>query len=158
MREELLGAIQSAPVWQEKFNRQEYGKAFKQYVETYGPAYMTEVRAAMGSETGLQTLADQILDGLEAGWQKQRFWNRSAVKGNEKMVIVQYLSPMLLGLEEPGCRELALLLRDSWNTRYPKSVYQVASYERIKKGFRNVILGMDLTSLNRNPEEEDEEP
>jgi len=158
MRQELLDAIQTGETWLKQFNRQEYGRAFKTYVKTYGAAYMEETRAAEGKEELLRALADQILNGLEEGRRKQRFWNRSVARTNEKMTIVQYLSPMLLGLEEPGCKELARLLRDGWNARYPKDKYEIASYERIRKGFRNVILGLDLGSLNRNSEEDEEEP
>ena len=65
---------------------------------------------------------------------------------------------MLLGLEEPGCQRLAELLRDGWAARWPKDAYGITDYKTIRGGFRNVILGVDLGSLNRDPEDDGEEP
>ena len=61
----------------------------------------------------------------------------------------------LLGLEEPLCKELAQLLRDLWNARWPKDPYQITTYARLQEGFRNVILGIDLTGWERRREERD---
>ena len=40
------------------------------------------------------------------------------VQAREKQMLVTYLSPMLLGLEEPLCQELAERLRDFLITRF----------------------------------------
>jgi len=53
---------------------------------------------------------------LEAGWKRQRPWNRTMVQAREKQMLVTYLSPMLLGLEEPLCQELAERLREALQT------------------------------------------
>ena len=97
----------------------------------------------------------KLLDVLEAGWKRQRPWNRGMVQAREKQMLVTYLSPMLLGLEEPMCRELAEQLRDAWNARRPKDAYDITSYARLQEGFRNVILGIDLTGWQRRREERD---
>ena len=104
---------------------------------------------------GAGALAEQLLDVLEAGWKRQRPWNRGMVQAREKQMLVTYLSPMLLGLEEPMCRELAEQLRDAWNARRPKDAYDITSYARLQEGFRNVILGIDLTGWQRRREERD---
>ena len=96
MREELLKAVQTGRTWLDRFTRREYTKAFKAYTEQFGPVYMAAVRETNGDETALRALADSLLDGLENGWKRQRIWNRSAVKVNEKQMMVDYLSPMLL--------------------------------------------------------------
>ena len=62
--------------------------------------------------------------------------------------------PMLLGLEEPLCQELAERLRDGWNTRRPKDIYNITTYARLQEGFRNVILGIDITGWQKRREEE----
>ena len=99
-------------------------------------------------------VAEQLLDLLEAGWKRQRPWNRTMVQAREKQMLVTYLSPMLLGLEEPLCQELAERLRDGWNTRRPKDIYNITTYARLQEGFRNVILGIDITGWQKRREEE----
>lgn len=151
MREELLAAILAGTEWTSRFTRREYTKAFKQYTETFSEVYVEAVREA---GEGLQSLAEEILDGVEAGVARQRIWNRSVTRTNGKMTIVQYLSPMLLGLEEPGCPQFAEVLRDAWNARRPKDTYDIASYKKIQKGFKNVILGIEIPDKRGDEEEE----
>lgn len=146
MNSELLDAVQTGRTWLDRFTRREYPKAFQEYVERFSPLYLDAVQAAGSEETALNALADSFLDGLEAGWKGQRFWNRSAVKVNEKQMMVDYLSPMLLGLEETDCPRFAQVLRDRWAARWPKDPYQLATYGEIKNGFRNAILGIDLAN------------
>lgn len=156
MNNELLAAIQTGRDWMDRFTRKEYTRAFREYTQCFGPAYMEAVRTA--GEEGLAALAESLLDGLEAGWKRQHFWNRAAVRTTEKQMMVTYLSPMLLGLEEPGCQRLAELLRDGWAARWPKDAYGITDYKTIRNGFRNVFLGVDLGSLNRAAEDDGEEP
>ena len=42
-------------------------------------------------------------------------------------MLVEYLSPMLLGLEEPGCGQLAEVLCQGWAARWPKAAFETAS-------------------------------
>lgn len=144
--EGLCAAVQEAKRYLDQFNRREYRKAFQGYTERFGPLYMEAVRAAEPAD-----VAAAILDGLEAGWRRQRFWNRSAVRVNEKQMMVDFLSPMLLGLEEPKCALLAEALREGWALRWPKDAYRITDYGTIQNGFRNAILGIDLA--NRHLEE-----
>ena len=149
--EELCAAVQEAPYYNERFTRREYRDAFRSYTERFGPLYMNAVREAEAD--GLAALAEQLLDALAAGWKRQRPWNRSMVQAREKQMVVAYLSPMLLGLEEPLCQTLAEQLRDAWNARWPKDAYQITTYARLQEGFRNVILGIDLTGWEKRREE-----
>lgn len=149
--EELCAAVQEAPYYNERFTRREYRDAFRSYTERFGPLYMNAVREAEAD--GLAALAEQLLDALAAGWKRQRPWNRSMVQAREKQMLVTYLSPMLLGLEEPLCQTLAEQLRDAWNARWPKDAYQITTYARLQEGFRNVILGIDLTGWEKRREE-----
>lgn len=149
MREELLSAILAGTQWTDHFTRREYGPAFKAYTEKFSGMYIQAVR-----EGDIQALAEELLDGVETGVAKAHFWNRSATRANAKLTIVQFLSPMLLGLTEPGCQELAVALRDTWNARRPKDAYEVASYKKIQKGFKNVILGIEIPDKRQEEEEE----
>ena len=154
MREELLAAIQKQKSALEHFDRRGYARAFKAYCASYGDLYAEAVRAA-GED--LNALTADILDGLEAGWKAQHFWNRSAAKAEERQIIIFYLSPMLLEREEEGCHVLAELLRDGWEARWPKNAYQLGDYKSIRKGFHNVVLGVDLDRLSRSDDDEDDD-
>ena len=136
--EELCAAVQEARYYNERFTRREYTSAFRTYTERFGPLYMEAVRETAEDPDGRRVLAEQLLDLLEAGWKRQRPWNRTMVQAREKQMLVTYLSPMLLGLEEPLCQELAERLRDGWNTRRPKDIYNITTYARLQEGFRNV--------------------
>ena len=150
--EELCAAVQEARYYNERFTRREYTSAFRTYTERFGPLYMAAVRETAEDPDGRRVLAEQLLDLLEAGWKRQRPWNRTMVQAREKQMLVTYLSPMLLGLEEPLCQELAERLRDGWNTRRPKDIYNITTYARLQEGFRNVILGIDITGGRTNKE------
>ena len=149
MYEELLASIQEREPWLRDFGRQTYRDAFRSYTERFGPLFMEAVRNQDPAD-----LAKALLDGLDAGWRAQRFWRRGVVRAEEKQMVVVYLSPMLLGLEEPLCQELAERLRDGWNTRRPKDIYNITTYARLQEGFRNVILGIDITGWQKRREEE----
>lgn len=153
MNGELLTAVQAGRIWLDRFTRREYPKAFKEYTARFGPVYLAAIQdAAKGGESALQALADGILDGLAEGWRRQHFWNRSSVMVNEKQMMVNYLSPMLLELEAPEGSHFAELLRDRWAARWPKDKYAVATYAQLRGGFRNSILGIDFAGKHLDPE------
>jgi hypothetical protein len=154
MSRELLSAVRDAAVWMSRFTLREYPKAFREYTERFGPMYMEAVRRA---EDDLEPLAEEWLQELETEIARQRFWNRTAYRGNVKMVVIQYLGPMLMGLEEPGCQRLAELLRQGWNARWPKEAFKLASYRTLLGGFRTSILGFDLTRQQSEVHEDREE-
>lgn len=135
--ETLCAAVWEAPDYLQKFTRREYTQTFRAYTERFGPLYMVAVREE-------KNLPERMLDALEAGWVKQRAWNRNTVRINEKQMIVNYLSPMLLGLEEPLCSAFAEDLCRAWAQRRPKDIYYIADYATIQDGFRNTIMGIEM--------------
>ena len=139
MYEELLASIQEREPWLRDFGRQTYRDAFRSYTERFGPLFMEAVRNQDPAD-----LAKALLDGLDAGWRAQRFWRRGVVRAEEKQMVVVYLSPMLLGLEEAGCQSLAQALMEQWATRWPGDGYRMAPYDQIQAGFRNAIMGIEL--------------
>ena len=142
--DELCAAVQAAKEWLPRFRKNEYAKAMREYRECFGPAYVRAVKETEGDLAKLEDLANCILDELEAGWKRRRFWDRSAVRVEEKQMIVDFLSPMLLEEPEPLCGRLAGMLRQGWADRWPKDAYQITTFEVLQKGFRNTILGIDL--------------
>ncbi|MEI3347071.1 MAG: hypothetical protein V8R55_01200 [Dysosmobacter sp.] len=139
MYEELLASIQEREPWLRDFGRQTYRDAFRSYTERFGPLFMEAVRNQDPAD-----LAKALLDGLDAGWRAQRFWRRGVVRAEEKQMVVVYLSPMLLGLEEAGCQSLAQALMEQWAARWPGDGYRMAPYDQIQAGFRNAIMGIEL--------------
>lgn len=137
--ESLCAAVREAPRYLERFTRREYTGAFREYTERFGQLYMGAVRETEGEESALRELADQLLNCLENGWRSQRFWNRGAVQAREKQMVVAYLTPMLVGLEEPLCGRFAEVLRDAWAARWPRDVYYVATYAQMQSGFRSFL-------------------
>lgn len=144
--DELCAAVWEAPEWLPRFRRQEYLKAFREYQEKFAPLYAQAVRETEGDLEALERLSNEILDGLEDGWKRQRFWNRTAVQVDEKQCVVKFLSPMLLEQPDPLCGRLAGMLRQNWADRWPKDSYQITTAEVLQNGFRNSILGIDLLS------------
>lgn len=139
MYEELLASIQEREPWLRDFGRQTYRDAFRSYTERFGPLFMEAVRNQDPAD-----LAKALLDGLDADWRAQRFWRRGVVRAEEKQMVVVYLSPMLLGLEEAGCQSLAQALMEQWAARWPGDGYRMAPYDQIQAGFRNAIMGIEL--------------
>ena len=140
--EPLCAAVWEAPRYLGRFTRREYTGAFREYTERFGQLYIDAVRETAGGEHAMRELAEGMLDCLERGWRGQRLWNRGAVRAQEKQVIVAYLTPMLVGLEEPLCGRFAEVLRDVWAARWPKDPYYVATYAQMQSGFRS-FLGLD---------------
>lgn len=154
MNQEMLSAIQDGRMWLDQFQYRSYPKAFAQYQVQYGPAYRKAI-SRCGGEEELKALAEELLDAMEAGWKKARFWNRSSMQVDQKQVIITYLSPMLLEMEEPACQRFAALLQECWAARWPKNTYRIATYKKLCKGFHNCILGIDLGSFEKDSEEAD---
>lgn len=138
--EALLAAIQDGKPWISRFTGKEYDKAFQEYQERFAPLYREAVLSA--GEEGLTSLAEALLDGLAAGWARQKPWNRSLIQMNDKQMIVCYLSPMLL--EDPLCAPLAEKLREGWAARWPKDAYRSAPLAKLRKGFRPSLFGIPL--------------
>lgn len=138
----LCRAIQETRPWMDEFRKRTYEKAFRAYTDRFGPCYLEAAREA--GEEGLRGLAGEILDGVEAGWRRQRPWNRAAVRVAEKQMTVDYLTPMLLELPEPLCQALCESLREEWAARRPGDAYGIASYQKLMAGFRDTVLGIEL--------------
>lgn len=146
----LCRAFQETSPWMDQFRKQTYKKAFRAYTDRFGPAYLEAAREA--GEEGLHRLAGEILDGIEAGWRRQRPWNRGTVRVMERQMAVDYLSPMLLELAEPLCRTLCQSLREEWTARWPREAYSTATCEELYRGFRDTIMGIELGRRRKDGE------
>lgn len=150
----LCAAAQDGRQWLDQFRLRTFTGAFRAYSEKFGPVYAQAIRETGPEEDALNGLAAELLDGWERGWKKKAIWNRSAERVDCKQVLVDYLSPMLLAMEEevPGARLLCMLLKEGWAVRRPKDTYRVACYEELQKGFRNAIMGIDMNNRHIDPE------
>lgn len=147
----LTRAVAAPSAWLERFTRQDYEAAFREYQARYTASFLEAVREA--GESGLEALADELLASMEAGWKQRRFWDRGVAKSETKQLLVGFVSPMLLA--EPELRPFAKCLRDRWNARWPKDVYHAAEYERLRSGFKYKILGFELPEKKERPIEDD---
>ena len=139
--DELLEAIRHGKPWLDSFTRYAYREAFGQYRQEFSRRYM---EAAAAAETP-ESLARALVDGIEKSWKQEHFWNRSAAKVDDKMMLVAYLTPMLLSSGEQ-CAALAQALCRTWNSRWPDRAYETADYDTILNGFRHSIMGIDVES------------
>ena len=155
MSQELLCAIRDTEGWMKHFTRFDYFEAFKKYTATYGPTCMKVLGEA--DEDAMKKMAGEILDELALDWGKERIWNRSNARFASKQMIIDFFSPMLLGLEEPHCQRFAEILRDEWTARFSKEAYAIATYKQIRAGFRNVIFGLEMKDTLLELEREQEE-
>lgn len=151
MIQRMLSAVADPKPWLAKFDRYGYEEAFGAYQARYAGIYREAVQAA--GETGLDALADALLDALEASWKRLRFWDRGAARIETKQVIVGYLTPMLL--EEAELRPFAAVLRDRWKARWPRDAYHAAGYDRIRSGFKLKILGFEIPEKKDAPPEDE---
>ena len=141
MKQELLAAVCEYKQWTQRFTRRDYPDAFQEYVQQYGLLFAQALQEAASPDA----LANDFLDGLEIGWKNQRFWNRSAVQAAEKRMVVIYLTPMLLSMDETRCPEFARHLQVVWFQRRPTDAYELADFQKLYDGFSNSILGIDLS-------------
>lgn len=148
---DLCAAVWEAPLWLPRFCRREYPKAFSEYEARFAPLYAAAVKEAGEETDGVRHLAGEILDELERAWKRRRFWERSAVRVEEKQMIVDFLSPMLLEQSDPMCLRLAGFLRQEWVERWPKDPYQITTFSVLQNGFRNAIFGIDLAGKHLDP-------
>lgn len=137
--EALLPAIQDAGPWLALFRKADYPGAFREYGEIYGEVYERALR-----ETEPEALAEDLLDALEAGWRRQRPWNRSTVRMNEKQMIVVYLTPMLLESGAEDQEALAEALQRAWCARRPRETYSLGRFETLQGGFKTAIMGIPV--------------
>ena len=98
----------------------------------------------------LEALAEALVRGIEDGWKKERFWNRAAARVNDKMMLIDYLTPMLLASQEESCHDLAQALCEQWNRRWPENTYRTATYEALLNGFRHSIMGIDFAGKHND--------
>ena len=138
MSSPLATAILEGRPWLDRFTRREYEKAFHAYMDTYAADCRAQIEEAVDS---LPALAEAVLDELEAGRKKERFWNRGTQAFDQQQTVIKYFTPMLLNLEQAAFSDC---FQAAWCRRWPKERYEQASYERLKKGFVNVILGITI--------------
>ena len=136
MSSALAAAIREGRPWLDRFTRREYEKAFCAYMETYGEPCRREIEEVGDA---LPALAEALLTELEEGRRRAHFWNRGTQAFDEKQTVVKYFVPMLLELDQSA---FADCLHEAWYRRWPTDGYEQASYEKLRKGFVNVILGI----------------
>lgn len=148
MERDLIHAIHNGEKWIKRFTRHEYKKAFSDYCQCFGPIYWEAIQAAQ-DDSALQSLVDRILDEKVRLSRKQRLWNRPVANLQEKQMVVLYLSPMLLSMNDSACICFAKMLQSAWKKRWPKQAYEIGDFTTISKSFNDTIYGTDLKKLSQ---------
>lgn len=138
MSSAICAAIREGRPYLDRFTRREYAKAFRAYEKAYWERCREELDE---NREKLPELASRVLDELEEGRRRTRFWNRGAQIFDEKQSVIKYLAPMLL---EHGEDLFAECLRDAWCSRWPRDTYEHTTFEALREAFVNVILGIQL--------------
>ena len=136
----VLEALQDREPYLDGYGYGTYPAAYAAYAEKFAPLFSQAVQES----DDISELAERLLDELAEDVKKQSIFARGRVRGDQKMILAVYLSPMLLASPESKCRELAQTLCDQWKKRYPKDAYCLAKYERIAGGFHRKILGFRI--------------
>lgn len=154
MNPQIISAVQEKTYWLENFTRQHYARVFQEFSDQFVEIYLAELQN-IETEKALEDFAAEFINELEKGWHCQLFWKRTRVKFDEQQVIVTYLNPMLLELEDPRGVLFAEQLQKEWARRWPRDAYHLSSFSKIKKGFRNEYLGFSLPEKKEKKKEDD---
>ncbi|MBQ3487291.1 MAG: hypothetical protein IJA71_03295, partial [Clostridia bacterium] len=108
----IVSAIRNGRPWLDRFTRLEYRKAFSAYTE----AFWEPCRLQLDADREYAALADEIIQELEEGHRKARFWDRGTLRFDEKQMLIKYFCPMLLAHGEDA---FAKCLQEAWSRRWP---------------------------------------
>jgi hypothetical protein len=142
--QELCAAVRTTRPYLQNFTRYDYAGAFGEYSARFLPAFSQALEESGDGEEAVRALAASLLDEMEAGWRRRSFFGRGAAEVDEKRMLTVYLTPMLLSAPEPACGALARTLCGEWAARHPEGAYEAVTFEEIRKGFRHVILGIEI--------------
>lgn len=134
----IVSAIRNGRCWLDRFTRMDYRKAFRDYTDLHWESCHSQLEA---NREDLTALAEQVVRELEEGQRKARFWDRAALRFDEKQLLITYFCPMLL---DRGEEAFAVALQEAWSRRWPKDSFGIASYDDLYKSFVNVIMGITL--------------
>ncbi len=93
---------------------------------------MEEPIAYLGDPEETETMAQMVLDRLEQNWKEEK---KKTPHLNDQILISVYFVPALVYTRNPAAVDFAEAFHACWKTRYPKSVFQIGTYEDICTGF-----------------------
>ncbi len=134
---DLLQLLDSAHPYLSCFDYDHYPDCFREF-ETDADAFFRSLDAAAFAET-----ADGILDRIEARWKSVPRLKRSAAAGKDRSVMALFFTPAAARHSETA-RAFADVLRERWNSRFPRFRYLAGDYDAIMKGFDTDFLGITL--------------
>ena len=120
------------------FNKDEYPALYER-VKNAATAFLTE---AEGTDTAAHAAA--LLDEVESAAEVHRFnFRRAAAIADDKLVLVLFVVPALVGIGTPAALGFADQIAAEWKARFPGEDFGVGNYDDIASGFRSwkSILG-----------------
>ena len=136
----LMDAVSDGQKWNDPKISTLYRDMLDSFRQRNADACMEEIAGA----DDLRCLAADFLNQLEARWKGFSFLSRSGKQEDDKLKIVTFLLPMLLGTGDPACNAFVSAFQEEWNGRYPKWILRAASDEEIAGGFRKTFLGFHI--------------
>lgn len=151
--EGLLRAVTAYPKIMNHMTRTEFESFFERYARENRQAVLDLDRAAQGAyeETALRG-AREFQNGVERYLDENRkaLTPRDTQREDLKFALCLFLVPVIrqekLGISEP----LAAALRQTWMEAYPKSPFELTTYEDLKAGFQRKKLCFITTAVTES--------
>ncbi|MDY4219167.1 MAG: CFI-box-CTERM domain-containing protein [Candidatus Faecousia sp.] len=153
---EHLGAFQN-------LTAKAYPAYFQGYLDSCRPVLELLPLAAQakpGEGEPLPLLAQSLVDGLGA-WSKRArrgLTTSDAMLEDAKATVCLVMIPAIRSLDEPAGEAFCQIFREKWLERYPKKLFQLATYQQIAQGFRRRKLCFITTAVCRQEGKPDDCP
>lgn len=130
----------------------EYAPFFYDYLDACRPVLELlplAVQAEPEEGEPLSVLARGLVDSLEA-WSKgarRGLATQDAMLEDAKATVCLVMIPAIRTLGEPAGEAFCQIFREKWLERYPKKVFQLATYNQIAQGFQRKKLCFITTAV-----------
>ena len=119
------------------FDYDHYPQCFADF-EAKADAYFRALEPARFEDT-----AAELLDRTQARWRAAPFLERSKLARRDQAALALFFTPAAIRHSE-NARAFAELLRQRWNSRFPKNRFLSGDYEKIMLGFDKDFFGVKL--------------
>lgn len=120
-----------------------FAPAFEQYMQSNEEIFRQLDVAVTHKAITLEEAVNVYLDQLETRWNGQnKKMSRNMMLETDKFTIAIFLVPMVRKLSYSVSEEFCKILHEQWLMRYPKSPFQLGTYEELSGGFQKKYLGL----------------
>ena len=151
--EGLVGAVTAYPRIMNHMTRTEFEDFFERYAEENRQAVLDLNRAAQGAyEETAHRAAEEFQKGVERHLDRVRkgLTSRDAQRENIKFALCLFLVPAIRREAAEISEPLAAALRQAWMEAYPKSPFELTTYEDLIAGFQRKKLCFITTAVTKS--------